>query len=102
MAGRIRNRRELRKQADEAEQQTAADDVADAKLKPTRKSRAKAPATPRVRKPRAKNTAQRMVAHWGIFDGGMKQVAIFDYSQRAASNDKLADLLAKKETTQFI
>jgi hypothetical protein len=35
-------------------------------------------------------------ARWGVFDTGMRQVAIFDYNQRAAADKKLAELLAKK------
>jgi hypothetical protein len=60
----------------------------------------KAPAT--KRKPRAKKLPPRMRALWGIFDAGMKQVAIFDYNQRAAADEKLADLLAKKKGGHFL
>jgi hypothetical protein len=41
-------------------------------------------------------------ARWGVFDSALKQVAIFDYNQRAAAEDKLADLLAKKKSLHFI
>ena len=44
----------------------------------------------------------RWRARWGLFDAGMKQVAIFDYSQRAAADQKLADLLAKKTGMHFL
>ena len=44
--------------------------------------------------------AQR--ARWGVFDSGMKQVAIFDYNQRAAADQKVADLTAKKNGTFFL
>ena len=40
--------------------------------------------------------------HWGVFDAGMKQVAIFDYNQRAAADEKLSDLLGKKTGTHFL
>ncbi len=43
-----------------------------------------------------------MRARWGVFDAGMKQVAIFDYSQRVAADEKLADLLAKKKGMHFL
>ena len=91
MAGRTLNRRELRKQTDQAEQD--APDVA----VPAKKARAKRPVAPRVRKPRAKKAPTRMRVRWGVFDSGMKQVAIFDYNQHLAASEKLADLLARKK-----
>lgn len=96
MAGRVLNRRELRKQADTADQSTTI------KAVPARKARVKAPAVPRVRKARAKKAPTRMCARWGVFDGGMKQIAIFDYNQRAAADEKLALLNAKKSGSHFV
>jgi hypothetical protein len=103
MAGRILNRRELREQADHAEQLGA--DAPDTGLAPAsrvKKARAKASAAPKAKKPRAKKAPPRMCARWGVFDAGMKQVAIFDYNQRAAAHAKLADLLAKKKGIHFL
>jgi len=99
MAGRILNRRELRKQADVAEQAVPeTESPADGVKKTTR---AKA-ATPKVKKPRKKKEPPRQRARWGVFDSGMKQVAIFDYNQRAAADQKVADLTAKKNGTFFL
>ena len=99
MAVRILNRRELRKQSDQADQLKAiAVKTAPAEAAPGKK----ASATPKVRKARAKKAPPRMCARWGVFDGGMKQVAIFDYNQRAAADNKLADLLAKKKGVHFL
>jgi hypothetical protein len=132
MAGRILNRRELRKQADEAEARESqgareADDEADEpddelaegadegegaadgaddggddeEAKPAKKKAApKAP--PKARKPRKPKAAPRMRARWGVFDASMKQVAIFDYNQRAAADEKAAELAAKKNGTFFL
>lgn len=97
MAGRILNRRLLREQADQAEA-TAAEDVA---TKEPSGKKVKKAAAPR-RKARAKKAPPRMCAYWGVFDAGMKQVAIFDYNQRGAADAKLADLLAKKKTLHFL
>jgi hypothetical protein len=103
MAGRTLNRRELRKQTDQAEQSAPADPLAGtAEAAPAKKRRAKAPAAPRAKKPRAKKTPVRLRVRWGVFDGGMKQVAIFDYNQRAAADEKLADLLARKKGIHFL
>jgi hypothetical protein len=101
MTGRILNRRELRAQADAAGPADAAT-VAGAPTGPksARKPRAKAAAkTPRPRKPKV---PPRMRARWGVFDNGMKQVAIFDYNQRAAADEKLADLLSRKKGIHFM
>jgi hypothetical protein len=103
MAGRLLNRRVLREQADQVEQrEAAAPDGEAAPARPKRKSRAKAPATPKVKRPRKAKTPPRLRARWGVIDGGMKQVAIFDYNQRAAADEKLADLLARKKGTHFL
>jgi hypothetical protein len=134
MAGRILNRRELRKQADEAEaresQETRADDADDEEpdedaddedadeaveagaegeggdddeeeAKPAKK-KAKAKAPPKPRKPRKPKAAPRMRARWGVFDASMKQVAIFDYNQRADAEQKVVELAAKKNGTFFL
>ena len=103
MSGRILNRRALREQVDEVKQPEA--EVSDSALAatPSKKQRkAKAPTAPKVKKSRAKKAPPRMRARWGVFDGGMKQVAIFDYNQRAFADEKLADLLAKKKGSHFL
>lgn len=95
MAGRIPNRRELRKHADQAEQSEAvASDATPAAVPPEKKAK-KAPAS--KRKPRAPKAPPRLRARWGVFDAAMKQVAIYDYNQRIAADEKLADLDAKKK-----
>ncbi len=104
MAGRVLNRRELRKQSDQAEQQPesaapAADGPAEAP--PEKKARAKRPAAAKVRKPRAKKAPPRMRARWGVFDGAMKQVAVFDYNQRPAAEAKVAELLGATRAPTF-
>jgi hypothetical protein len=108
MTGRILNRRMLREQADQAEQlDSAATDStatgsAAAVILPMKRAKAKTASAPKVRKPRKLKSPPRLRARWGVFDAGMKQVAIFDYSQRAEADEKLADLLAKKKTTHFL
>jgi hypothetical protein len=103
MAGRILNRRELRKQADQAEEpKVVVSDPASAVAPPERSDKRKAGATPRARKPRKVKASPRMRACWGVFDGGMKEVAIFDYNQRAAAEEKLAALLGKQKGVYFL
>jgi hypothetical protein len=135
MAGRILNRRELRKQADEAEARESpqasdddgddeddqvedtgdgggdenegpgaeteggADDESSRPAKKPAKDKARAA---KARKPRKPKTVPRMRARWGIFDDSMKQVAIFDYNQRAAADEKAAELATKKKGSFFL
>ena len=104
MAGRILNRRELRKQADEAEARESPQDpeVADEAPRPAKKpAKVKAPAA-KARKPRKPKATPRMRARWGVFDASMKQVDIFDYNQRASADEKAAELAAKKNGTFFL
>jgi hypothetical protein len=96
MAGRVLNRRELRKQADQAEQAGAGPaGGTPAGANPAKE--AKAPAAPRPKKAPA-----RLRARWGVFDGAMKQVAVFDYNQRAAAEEKLAHLIENKKGVHFL
>ena len=102
MAGRILNRRELRKQSDEAEQAAPEAAGGESAALPKKRVRAKAPAGPKARKPRAKKVPARMRVRWGVFDAGMHQIAVFDYNQRDAADAKVADLLAKKKGLFFL
>jgi hypothetical protein len=102
MARRVLNRRELRKAADQADQQ--APEAGNEEVAVTRGKkgpRAKAGAAPKERKPRKRKEPPRMCARWGVFDAGMKQVAIFDYNQKAEANKKIADLSAKKANAVY-
>jgi hypothetical protein len=92
----------LREQADQAEREAAAPgEVAPGKAA-AKGAKANKPKAPGGRTSRAKKAPLRMCARWGVFDGGMKRVAIFDYNQRAAAEEKLADLLAKHKGTYCI
>jgi hypothetical protein len=104
MAGRILNRRELREQADQAERQVpaGADTAAAEGAAPKKGSKPRKPVAPRVTKARPRKAPPRLCARWGVFDASMKQVAVFDYNQRAAADEKLAHLLAKQKGTYFL
>jgi hypothetical protein len=99
MAKRVLNRRELRKAADAAEEQKG---EAPQEAGGAKKAKGDATAKPKVKKPRKKKEPQRLCARWGVFDAGMKQIAVFDYNQRAAADQKIADLVAKKNATYFL
>ncbi len=102
MAGRTLNRRELRKQADRAEPS----ETVGADPRPTwprRATRQGQGAGDAAREETArKKLPPRLRARWGVFDSGMKQVAVFDYNQRAAAEEKLANLAARKKGAHFL
>jgi hypothetical protein len=103
MAGRILNRRELRKQTDQAEQAEAnvAAPVTAAAL-PKASARRKGAAAPKTTRPRKAKMPPRMRALWCVYDGGMKEIALFDYNQRAAAEEKLAALQNKHKGPYFL
>src|SRR5882724_9881697 len=103
MAGRILDRRKLREQSDAAEQEGEANpenpSPADS---PKKTAKLKDPKAAKVRKPRAKKPPARVYARWGVFDKAMKQVAIFDYNQRTAAEEKVMELKAKAKGDHFL
>lgn len=84
----------MRKQADAAELGRTADPIASPPA-PSSTQRTRKPATRRQKEP------LRLIARWGVFDGGMKQLASFDYNQRALADQKVAELTAKKATAVY-
>jgi hypothetical protein len=102
MAGRVLNRRELRKQSDQVEQtQPGVSDPA-ATLAGSGRAAKRKSAVAKVRSPRKPKVPPRMRALWCIYDGGMKEIALFDYNQRAAAEAKLAVLLNKPKGVYFL
>jgi hypothetical protein len=107
MAKRVLNRRQLRDDADaaakaEAEAPTT-EAVADgAPVKKKAAPRKKAAAGPRPKRVPKKKDPVKMRARWAVFDGGMKQIAVFDYNDRGAADQKLADMNAKKSGAYFL
>jgi hypothetical protein len=123
MAGRILNRRELRRQSDAAEltRPDGVEDETDTDEEPEEavsddegategsdeegdeappKKVKKAPARPR--KPRKPKVPPRMRARWGVYDGSMKQLALFDYKDRAGADTKVAELAGRKNGPFFV
>lgn len=97
MAGRVLDRRKLRQEAEEAAQaENGAGETPVKMVAALKQAKAKKPAAAKVKKTRAKKAPPRLRARWGVFDASMKQVAIFDYNQRTAAEEKVADLLLKK------
>jgi hypothetical protein len=100
MAGRVSDRRDLRRQAEAAERIEQEAGPADAAVPP--KKQRKATAKPSARKPRAAKADPRMRARWCIYDAAMKPVAMFAYNQRAEADARLIDLLARARGVHFL
>jgi hypothetical protein len=93
MAKRILNRKELRAQNDEAEEQEDGEEKAEKKVK-------KAPAK---RKSRAKTPKEvRLKAFWGVFNQSMKCVTKFEYNERKYADKKVAELNASGKSPHFV
>lgn len=43
-----------------------------------------------------------MFARWAVFDNGLKRVALFEYTDRAGADAKLAHIRASKTGTFFV
>ena len=110
MARKVVNRKELRAQNDAAEAREktkkapkkSPQDKAAKTPKPKKEKVAKDPKAPK--KPTRKKTAKesRMKAYWGVYNQGMKRLAMFEYSDKKAAEKKAADLMASSRTNHFI
>ena len=106
MARKTVNRKELRAQNDAAEARAKSTKKA-AKEKPAKEKKEKAgkePKKPAAKKASRKKVAKevRMKAYWGVYNQGMKRLALFEYSDRKAAEKKAADLVASSRTNHFI
>jgi hypothetical protein len=111
MAGRPKNRLELRRQYEAAEplDPVEADEVDDAgdgddeevERKPKR-TKAKTAAKPKTRAVKAAKPAARMRIVWLVVNDAFKTIATFEYSQRAAAEAKVQEMMAKGKGVHFI
>ena len=83
MARKIVNRKALREEVEAAE----------AAAKGKKEGGEEAPKKATKRKSRAKEAAEvRMKLCWGVFNSSMKQVALYEFSQKKQADQKAADL----------
>ena len=96
MARKVLNRKELRVEAEAAEELEAEET--------TKKKRAPAAAkTPAKRKSRSKTAKEvRLKAFWGVFNQSMKRVALFEYSERKQADQKASELSTSQKTPHFV
>ena len=105
MARKVVNRKELRAQNDAAEARDKTKKSTKEKTPQAKKEKAvKAPGKVAAKKPSRKKTAKevRMKAYWGVYNQGMKRLAMFEYSDKKAAEKKAADLMASSRTNHFI
>jgi hypothetical protein len=111
MAGKPRNRFELRRQyeaaepldpmEDESEEAAEVADDDEAEVKP--KKKAKAPAKKKApRAPKAAKPAARMRVVWQVVNDAFKTIATFEYSQKEQAEAKAAEMTAKGKGTHFV
>jgi hypothetical protein len=105
MARKVVNRKELRAQNDAAEAREKTKKSPKEKAAKTPKAKKeKVAKDPKAKKPSRKKTAKeaRMKAYWGVYNQGMKRLAMFEYSDKKAAEKKAADLMASSRTNHFI
>ena len=110
MARKVVNRKELRAQNDAAEAREktkkapkkSPQDKAAKTPKPKKEKVAKDPKAPK--KPSRKKTAKeaRMKAYWGVFNSGMKRLALFEYADKKAAEKKVQELVGSSRVHHFV
>ena len=109
MARKVVNRKELRAQNDAAEarektKKSPKEKATKEKTPKAKKEKVAKDPTKAAKKPSRKKTAKeaRMKAYWGVYNQGMKRLAMFEYSDKKAAEKKAADLMASSRTNHFI
>jgi hypothetical protein len=111
MAGKPRDRRELRRQYDAAEPldpmedeaEDAAEDAGDEEaVEKKPKKKPKAPAKPKTKTPKAAKPAARMRIVWVVMNDAFKTIGTFDYNQREAADAKAKEMMEKGKGTHFV
>lgn len=112
MAGKPRDRRELRRQYDAAEppdpmEQDDAEEIVEdlddeesGEKKPKKKP--KAPAKAKTKTPKAAKPAARMRIVWVVMNDAFKPIATFEYAQREAAEAKAKEMTEKGKGTHFV
>ena len=105
MARKVVNRKELRAQADAAEARGKTKSAAKEKApKAAKEKKAKEPKKAAEKKPARKKVAKeaRMKAYWGVFNSGMKRLALFEYADKKAAEKKVQELIGSSRAHHFV
>lgn len=98
MARKTPSRLELRKQVE------AADAAGVPPTEATPKKKVKEPkkkAAPRAKRTKVKTIIRKRLV-WGVFSSSMKEEGRFPYADRAAAEERVAELTAKHKRTYFV
>ena len=90
MARKILNRKELRKENEDAEGKETEEKKTVKKAAPRARSRAKA----------AKEV--RLKAFWGVFSQSLNAVVLFEHGQREQADQKAEELTASRKSPHFV
>ena len=105
MARKVVNRKELRAQADAAEARGKTKSASKEKTpKVAKEKKAKEPKKAAAKKPARKKVAKeaRMKAYWGVFNSGMKRLALFEYADKKAAEKKVQELVGSSRVHHFV
>ena len=102
MARKVVNRKELRAQVEAAEARGKT--KAAPKEKAAKEKKAKEPKKVAAKKPARKKVAKeaRMKAYWGVFNSGMKRLALFEYADKKAAEKKVQELVGSSRVHHFV
>jgi hypothetical protein len=107
MARKVVNRKELRAQVEAAEARgktKSGSKEKAAKEKAPKEKKAKEPKKVGEKKPSRKKVAKeaRMKAYWGVFNSGMKRLALFEYADKKAAEKKVQELVGSSRVHHFV
>jgi hypothetical protein len=107
MARKVVNRKELRAQVEAAEARgktKSGSKEKAAKEKAPKEKKAKEPKKVGEKKPSRKKVAKeaRMKAYWGVFNSGMKRLALFEYADKKAAEKKVQELIGSSRAHHFV
>ncbi|MFM7183946.1 MAG: hypothetical protein ACKO4Z_04135 [Planctomycetota bacterium] len=107
MARKVVNRKELRAKVEAAEARgkaKAGSKEKPAKEKVAKEKKAKEPKKAAEKKPARKKVVKeaRMKAYWGVFNSGMKRLALFEYADKKAADKKVQELIGSSRAHHFV
>jgi hypothetical protein len=105
MARKVVNRKELRRENDDAERQQTEGQEQPEDQKGTQEAAKKTvkKKAPAKRKSRAKVAKEvRLKAFWGVFNQSLRRVALFEYNQREQAEQKAKELSESQKTPHFV
>jgi hypothetical protein len=101
-----KSRLELRREAEVAEKLENAEGADGAAAKPAKKAAAKKTAAKKPAASRSKKAKKvdptRLRLVWGVFDNSNQQIATFPYSDRAAADAKVVEMMDKGRGPYFV